>query len=117
MTEEKTKTVAVFDDDRTICTMIEKLVKKRGLVCVTADTIPGAAITMGQSDPDIVISDYEFEHNFNISYLAPFLKKVEKVLILTAGDPDEIKARYPELSFATFFKKGKQPITDVLACI
>jgi len=101
------KTVAIFDDDHSICDTIQKLVLKKGMVCVTAQSIPEAAYEMGQSQPDIVIADFEFQHGLNISLLADNLKDMaEQVIIVTGGDPKEILEEYPELKFAKFVKKG-----------
>ncbi len=101
------KTVAVFDDDLSICTMVERLVKKMGFVCVSASTIAEAAFTMGKNRPDIVIADFEFKHELNISLLAKTLQeKAKMVIILTSRDPEIIKQEYPALRFATFIKKG-----------
>jgi DNA-binding NtrC family response regulator len=114
MADKNTQTVAVFDDDQSICKTIQLLVEKRGMVCVSANTVPEAAFEIGRSKPDIIITDFEFQHDFNIALLAEHLaKSADKVIILTAGDPEEILKKYPSLSFAKFIKKG-MPLRKVI---
>ena len=101
------KTVAVFDDDQSVCELIKSMVAKKGMVCVTANNLVDAAWEIGQSKPDVVIADFEFQHGLNINVLARNLKDTAKqVIILTGGDPKEILEQYPGLEFAKFVKKG-----------
>lgn len=101
------KTVAIFDDDESICETVEKLVNKMGFVCVSAQTLAEAAFEIGKSKPEIIIADFEFKHGLNISLLAKTLKeRADKVIILTSSDPAVIKKEHPELRFATFMVKG-----------
>lgn len=101
------KTVAVFDNDESVCETIQRLVTKLGFDCVSAGTLIEAAYEIGKSQPEIIISDYEFKFGLNISFLAKTLQeKANKVIILTASDPSVIKKSHPELKFATFITKG-----------
>jgi len=101
------KTVAIFDDDRSICTTVERLVHKMGFVCVSANTLVEAAFKIGESKPEIIIADFEFKHGLNISVLAKMLReKAKQVIILTSKDPDTIRLDHPELRFASFVRKG-----------
>lgn len=113
------KTVAIFDNDESICETIERLVTRMGFDCVSAGTLVEAAFEIGKSQPEIIIADYEFKHGLNISFLAKTLQeKAQKVIILTASDPTEIKKRHPELRFATFITKGSslRQIRNIIEC-
>jgi len=110
-------TVAVFDDDTTLCEILTGLLKKKGFICVSAHTLTEAAMTMGRSRPDIVIADFEFHCGMNIALLAETLQKTaDQVIILTNDDKEEILKEYPMLSFATFRKKG-QPLSKIVESI
>jgi len=113
-TKSSTQTVAVFDDDESICKTIQALVEKQGMVCVSATSIPGAAFEIGRNKPDIIVTDFEFQHSFNIALLAEHLEaSADRVIILTGGNPKEILRKYPALSFAKFIKKGS-PLRNVI---
>ena len=101
------KTVAVFDGDDSVCKMIERLVAKQGMICISANSLPEAAYVLGHSSPQIIVADFEFQHGLNISAIADNLKKMaDEVYILTSHDPADILERYPQLSFAKFVRKG-----------
>jgi DNA-binding response OmpR family regulator len=107
MSDNHTQTVAVFDDDKSICKTVQLLVEQQGMVCVSANTIPQAAYEIGRSEPDIIIADFEFQCGFNLALLAESLAASKaQVFILTAGDPKDILKKYPDLAFAKFVKKG-----------
>jgi len=116
MTNEDT-TVAVFDDDATITEMLTRLLRRKGIICVSANSLTEAAMTMGRSRPEIVIADFEFHYGLNISLLAKTLKDTaDTVIILTSCDADQILKEYPMLSFATFRKKG-QSLSNIVESI
>jgi DNA-binding NtrC family response regulator len=116
MTIEDT-TVAVFDDDATLCEILTRLLRRKGFICVSANTLTEAAMTMGRSRPEIVIADFEFHCGMNIALMAETLQKTaDQVIILTSHDKDEILKEYPMLSFATFRKKG-QPLRKIVESI
>jgi len=101
------KTVAVFDDDESVCKMVERLVAKQGMVCISATSLPEAAYVLGNNSPHIIVADFEFQHGLNISAIADNLKEMaDEVYILTSHDPENILKRYPQLSFAKFVRKG-----------
>lgn len=111
------KTVAIFDNDESICETIERLVTKLGFDCVSAGTLVEAAYVIGKSQPEVIISDYEFKFGLNISFLAKTLQEnAKKVIILTASDPERIKSDHPELRFATFITKGSS-LTQIRSLI
>lgn len=108
MNKQKNKTVLMLDDDMSICKTVEHLIANKGIVFVSTDNLYDACFKLGQLRPDVAIADFEFQHGKNISYIASELRKLaNKVIILTARNPEYIRKEFPELDYADIVQKAE----------